>query len=207
MLSGMLPVQLMAADAVGVLTNSGTVLIDSHQTGFGTAVFSGETVETRANSKAVITGKCRTISLGENSTIRFADRDIDLFSGAVVIGATCNFGMNVDGARIITDPNSPSKFLARRVGDDVQVVALEGVVYVEDGQQTTPVPATRGVNIGGSKKKDKKKGADYPGARKPTWLNNDDIGLLIVIAAGIAAGVTLGIINAQNHQPATPAGP
>lgn len=208
LLIGVLPVQLMAADAVGVLTNSGTVLVDSRQTGFGTAVFAGEVVQTKANSKAVVNGKGRTLSLGENSTMRMGVTDFELQSGAVVVAATSVFAANVGVARVTTDSAIPTKFLAMRTGDTVKLVTLEGVVYVNDGQQTTPVPATRGVNIGLGKKKEKKANTDdYPGAKKTTWLTNDDIGILILLAAGIAAGVALGIVNAHNSQPATPAGP
>lgn len=209
LLVGLLPLQLMAGDAVGVLTNSGTVLIDSRQTGMSTAVFAGEVIETKNKSKAVINGKGRTVSLGENSAMRLGLKDFELQSGAVVVASTSAFVTDLGAARVITDSTMPSKFIATRAGDTVKVVTLEGVVYVTDGQQTTPVPATRGVNIGIGRKKDKGANTeDYPGARKPTWLTNDDIGFVILIAAGIAAGVTLAIVNSQNsQQPATPAGP
>lgn len=140
--------------------------------------------------------------------MRIGSTDVELESGSVVVAATSTFTTNVGTARVTTDSYVPSKFIATVDGDDVKVVALEGVVYVSDGQQTTPVPATRGVNIGLGRKKDKRAATNYPGAKKVTWLNNDDIGLIIVIAAGIAAGVTLAIVNSQHsQQPATPAGP
>ncbi len=198
------PLQLTAADAVGILTNSGPVLVDSRQAGFGSAVFAGETVETKAKARAVITGKGRTVSLGENSTVKLDSKILELESGSIVVASSSTVSTAVAGAQIITDPAMPSKFLAKKVGNDLKVVALEGRVFVNDGVQTTPVPATRGLHVDlGSKSSNK-----YPGARSAGWLSNDDIGILIVVAAGIAAGVTLGVVNALNNsQPATPPGP
>jgi len=204
LLVGLLPVQMVAADAVGVLTNSGTVLVDERQTGVGTAVFAGETVQTKAKARAVVTGKGRTVSLGENSTMRLGSKDLQLQSGSVVVTSSYSFATEIGGAKVITDPGIPTKFLARRIGDELKVVTLEGMVYVNDGQQTTPVPATKGVNVNVGSKTEKSHTDDYPGAKKTTWLTNDDIGILIVAGAAIVAGVTLGIVNAKNAQPATP---
>ena len=39
---------------------------------------------------------------------------------------------------------------------------------------------------------------------KKSWLTNDEIGILIVVAGGVAAGVALGIMNSQSSSPVTP---
>jgi hypothetical protein len=40
-----------------------------------------------------------------------------------------------------------------------------------------------------------------------SWMNNEEVGILIVVAAAIVAGVTLGIVNSQNATPVSPAVP
>ena len=101
--------------------------------------------------------------------------------------------VQVDNVTITANSATPSKFLARKINGELQVLALEGTVSVSNGQDTTSVPATKGVK--------------FPRVGRPSWLSNDDIGILIVVAAAIAAGVTLGIVNSQNAKPVSPAAP
>lgn len=187
-----LPLQVSAADAVGVLTGSGTVLVDGLAVS-SNAVFAGEVIATKARSRAVVSAHGTTVTIGENSSIRFGSRDVELQSGAVVI-STSDGMLRVDQVTVTATSGAPTKFLARKINGAVQVFALEGTVSVSDGQQTTPVPATRGVSIGGR-------------GKRMSWLLNDDIGIVIVVAAAITAGVTLAIVNSQNAKPASSVGP
>jgi hypothetical protein len=187
-----LPLEAVAADAVGMLTSIGTVLVDSRPATASGAVFAGEVIETRTKSKAVVAGQGKTISLAENSSMRLGARVLELQSGAVLVSSTSSV-VQVDKVTITGNFAAPSKFLARKINGELQVLALEGTVYVSDGQDTTPVPATKGVK--------------FPRVGRPSWLSNDDIGILIVVAAAIVAGVTLGIVNSQNATPVSPAVP
>lgn len=193
MMAAILPLSAMSVDAVGMLTTVGTVMVDSRYAAAGGAVFAGDVIETKAGSKAIVSSQGRTVSLGENSAVRVGGKDVELQSGAVVV-ATTNGVLRVDNVTISAVSAAPTKFLARKVNGTVQVLALEGTVSVNDGQQTTQVPATKGVSIGSA-------------GRNFSWLLNDDIGILIVVAAAITAGVTLGVVNALNAKPASPAGP
>ena len=185
------PLNAMAADAVGMLNSVGTVLVDNRPAAGGSAVFAGETVETRGGSKAIISSQGRTVSLGANSVMRMGSRELELESGAVVVAATTG-ALKVDNVTVTPTSTTPTKFLARKINGTVQVLALEGTVTVNDGQESTQVPATKGVSIGGV-------------GKHLGWLRNDDIGILIVVAAAIIAGVTLGIVNSE--KPASPTGP
>jgi len=186
-----MPLNAFAADAVGMLTTVGTVLVD-HRATTSTAVFAGAVVETKANSKAFMSSKGTAISLAENSTMRLGTDVLELQAGAVVVSSSHSL-VRIGQITITASSNTATKFLARRLNDEVQVVALEGTVDVNDGQQTTTVPATRG--------------AKFPRVGKPSWLLNDDIGILIVVAAAVAAGVTLGVVNAANAKAVSPAVP
>jgi hypothetical protein len=187
------PLQLGAANALGVLTTIGAVLVENRQVSSKDEVFAGEVVQTKANSKAILSSPGKTISIAQNSTVRFAMDAVELQSGAVLVAST-GAVVRVGNALITADTSRHSKFLACKVNGAVQVLALEGSVSVNDGQETTQVPATKGVGIGS--------GGDHL-----SWLLNDDIGTLIVVAAAITAGVTLGIVNSENAKPASPAGP
>ena len=186
------PLNVMATDAFGVLNGVGAVTIDGRAADAGGAVFAGDVIATGAGSKATLSGRSKTVSLAENSTIRVAADALELQSGAVVISST-GAVLRSDNIIVVANQSAPSRFIARKVNGEVEVLALEGSVSVSDGQETTQVPATKGVK--------------FPRIGKPGWLRNDDIGILIVVAAAIIAGVTIGIINSQQSKAVTPPGP
>ena len=193
LLAVMLTLNSVAADSVGMMSTIGNVLVDNRPATATGTVFAGEVIETKTKSKAVVISQGKTVSLGENSTLRLDSKEIELRSGAVMVAST-NGVLRVDTVTIAANSGAASKFLARKVNGAVQVLVLEGTVSVNNGQETTQVPATKGVSIGS------------PG-KHISWLLNDDIGVLIVVAAAITAGVTLGIVNAQNAKPVSPAVP
>ena len=186
-----LPFQAVAASTVGTLSTIGTVLVDSQPVGATSAVFAGDLIETRAKSKAIVADHGKTLTVAENSAIRLGADALEIRSGAVLVSSTAS-SLRIDNITVTS--NAPSKFLARKVNGSLQLLTLEGSVLVSNGQESTQVPATKGVSIGS------------PGKRL-SWLLNDDIGILIVVVAAVTAGVTLGIVNAQNAKPVTPAAP
>jgi hypothetical protein len=86
------------------------------------------------------------------------------------------------------------------VNDELQLLALEGKVDLSDGQQTETVPAVTGVKV----KLPKDSNGSSSNVGKKSWLTNDEIGILIVVAGAVAAGVAVGIINSQSSSPVTP---
>ena len=190
------PLQVFAADTVGVLTSTGTVLVDHMAVPANTAVFSGSVLETSRASRAVLNGKGSVVVLNENSTLRLGPQ-LELQSGSVVVSSSNTVATQVDDVTITIAPGMHSKFIARKLPGELQVIAMEGRVYLFDGQETTPVPATKGVKVPLGTK----------GKKTITWLKNDDVGIAILVGAAVVAGVTVGIINANNAKPATTSAP
>src|SRR5689334_23070903 len=116
-----LPLQVSAADAVGVLTGSGTVLVDGLVVS-SNAVFAGEVIATKAQSRAVVSGHGTTLTIGESSSIRFGVKNFELQSGAVVI-STSNGVLRVDQVTVTANSSTPAKFLARKINGTIQVFA------------------------------------------------------------------------------------
>lgn len=189
-----------AATPAGMLSPTGKVLVDSRPCDANTAIFDGDSIVTRVNSAAFLQRPGMTVQLKENSSVVVRGNTLDLDSGTSVVSSTIGSRVRVLNLTISTAPGWPGKYLVRRTTDQLQVLAMAGTVSVSDGQNTTPVPAAQGVNIplpspssaGGTVSK---------GAR---WLANDDIGMLIVVATAIAAGVSVGVYNAQNASPKAP---
>jgi hypothetical protein len=194
----------MTADTAGMLTSSGTVRVDDQPASGRTAVFPGSRIETSPHSQAVVTGSGLVISLAESSNLVYGKSALDLQSGVVVIASSTGVTARAQDATISTAAGVPSRFIAKRVGDELLVAALEGSVFVSQDQEGGAIPPNKGVHV---KLKKKKAGAADPGEKRVGWLHNDDLGLLLVVAAGVTAGVALGIANSGGSKPATPSGP
>ena len=192
---------MIASDAVGTLLTVGAVTIDGRPSPSKSGVFAGENIRTGDSARAVVTTRGMMISLAPNSSLRIDTGKLELASGMVVVSGG-NVAVSMNGTRIATSGESSSKFLVKRVDDDLKVVALKGDITIGDGPQQTTVPATKGVSI--PSQAGTKAGST---AARMSWMSNGDLGILVVVAAGIVAGVTVGIVNSQNGKSASPSTP
>ncbi len=203
LMSAMLPMCLVSADMVGVVRVSGnSVTLDGRACDSGVIGFDGEHLATGAGSKATVTSRGTTISVASNSSIKLGTKALQLLGGSIVVSSDMGTSTAVEDVTITTPPGMHAKFVAQRTDDELQVVALEGSVDVNDGQQTTTVPAVRGGKIGIGKSKDNRH------RKRFAWLRNDDVGIVVLVGAAVAAGVAVGLANSDNKKPtATPVVP
>jgi hypothetical protein len=199
LLLSLMPATGMATNVVGKVQTSGNATIDGRPCRTVDVGFDGERLATGENSKAFVTSRGTTVSVSSNTSVKLGAKALELIEGSVVVSSDAGTSTKVENLTISTLPGVPAKFVAKRVNDELQLLTLEGKVDLSDGQQTEPIPATTGVRV-----KVSKDSKDSPSPAGRSWLRNDDIGILIVVAAGIAAGVALGIINSQNVKPASP---
>jgi hypothetical protein len=195
----LLPLSSMAADAVGMISVSGQATIDDQPAGAKSPVFAGARIVTGRDSHAVVLRHGAVVSLSSDTHVRLDAKALELTSGAVVVSSDQGAAARVDGVTISTPAGTTGKFLARRVADEVELLALNGDVYVSGGGQQETVPANTGVKI--------KLPRASSGVPKMSVLGGDDVGLLIVVAAAIAGGVALGVYNATHGKPSSPATP
>ncbi len=195
----LMPASGMAANTVGIIHVTGTdATIDGRPCSAVNAGFDGERLATGANSKATVTSRGTMVSLSSNTRVQLGTKALELIAGSVVVSSDGGSSTKVENLTISTSPGMRAKFLAQRVNDELQLLALEGKVDVIDGQETTPVPAVSGVKI------KLPQHSTNPGASAGrSWLTSDDVGILVVVAGAIAAGVALGVINSQNQTPVT----
>ena len=196
MLLFVFPLTVVASDAVGVLDSAGEVMINGRPATSKSALFPGETIHTGASARAVVTMRGTMISLASDSTLTLDTAKLNLATGTIVVGGDYK-AVTVNGIRIAAGSTPGSRFLVKSVGDHLRIVALAGDLTVGEGQDQTPVPATKGVDVS--------KGKSGDPTMRHSWLSDPDVGILIVVGAAIAAGVTVGIINSQNSKSASPA--
>jgi hypothetical protein len=198
----LMPAATMATNSVGMIHVSGTdATIDGRPCHTVDMGFDGERLVTGATSKATVTSRGTMVSVSSSTSVKLGVKALQLIDGAVVVSSDTGTSTKVENLTISTLPGVHAKFLAKRVNDELQLLALEGKVDLSDGQQTTPVPAVSGVKL----KVPKDSNGSPSSVGKRSWLTNDEIGILIVVAAAVAAGVAVGIINSQNAtSPVTP---
>jgi hypothetical protein len=193
-----MPASGISANTVGLVHVSGTgATIDGRPCNTSVNVaFEGEQLATGAQSKATVTSRGTTVSLSSDTSVQLGAKALRLMQGSVVVSSDGGSATQVENVTIATLSGVHAKFLAQRKNDELQLVALEGTVNVIDGQESTPVPAIKGAKI------KLPKGAASPSSTSHmNWLSNEDIGILLVVAGGIAAGVALGIANSSSSTP------
>lgn len=197
----LMPATTMATNSVGMIHVSGVdATIDGRPCQAVDMGFEGERLATGANSKATVTSRGTTVSVSSNTSVKLGAKALELIAGSVVVSSDAGTSTKIENLTVSTLPGVHAKFLAKRVNDELQLLALEGKVDLSDGQQSEPVPAVSGVKL----KVPKDSNGSSSTVGKKSWLTNDEIGLLIVVAGAVAAGVALGIINSQSSSPVTP---
>lgn len=194
----LMPATTMGTNSVGMIHVSGVdATIDGRPCRAVDMGFEGERLATGANSKATVTSRGTTVSVASNTSVKLGAKTLELLDGSVVVSSDTGTSTKIENLTVSTLPGVHAKYLAKRVNDELQLLALEGKVDLSDGQESTPVPAVTGVKVKVPKDSSTK-------GSKRRWLTNDEIGILVVVAGAVAAGVALGIINSQNSSPVTP---
>jgi len=198
----LVPATTMGANSVGMIHVSGVdATLDGRPCRAVDMGYEGERLSTGANSKATVTSRGTTVAVSSNTSVKLGAKTLELLDGSVVVSSETGTSTKIENLTISTPAGAHAKFLAKRTNDELQLLALEGKVDLSDGQQSEPVPAVSGVKL----KLPKDSSGSSPSVGKKSWLKNDEIGLLILVAGGVAAGVAVGIINSQNSSsPVTP---
>jgi hypothetical protein len=197
----LMPATTMATNSVGMIHVSGVdATLDGRPCRAVDMGYEGERLATGASSKATVTSRGTTVSVASNTSVKLGAKTLELLDGSVVVSSDVGTTTKIENLTVSTLPGVHAKFLAKRVNDELQLLALEGKVDLSDGQQSTPVPAVTGVKV----KVPKDSNGSPSSVGKKSWLTNDEIGILVVVAGAVAAGVALGIINSQNSSPVTP---
>ena len=198
----LMPATTMATNVVGMIHVSGVdATIDGRPCHAVDMGFDGERLATGANSKATVTSRGTTVSVSSNTSVKLGAKALELIGGSVVVSSDAGTSTKIENLTVSTLPGVHARFLAKRVNDELQLLALEGKVDLSDGQQSTPVPAVTGVKV---KLPKDSSGSSSSGVAKKSWLTNDEIGILIVVAGAVAAGVAVGIIKSQDAKPVSP---
>jgi ferric-dicitrate binding protein FerR (iron transport regulator) len=130
---------LLAETQAAMVMVSGIAALNGTAMAGTTTVFSGDLLETGANSQLTINTKGSTILIGANSRLHYFGKSIDLDSGSTQVNTSQKLEVQTETIKI--EPNSTSaKFRVDRAPRTVVIAALEKEVRVDNNGESTVVP-------------------------------------------------------------------
>jgi len=207
-----LPASLMAAEPGAMVYVSGSTSVNGTAVARSSVVFPGDVVQTRRSSQANISAAGASVTIFEDSSVRFETNGVSIEDGSVIVG-TKKQDMTTSAGIIIVTPASSAwtEFEMSHRNGAVQIIARKGDLNVSDGNETMALPQGQSVTRDDSavpqgseneKKKRKKREGPAPAASAPV-LDSP-----IVIGAGAGAiGVGLIYVLTRSGAPVSPKGP
>jgi hypothetical protein len=207
------PGPLIAADQpAAMLYSHGTALLNGTGIERSSAIFSGDLVQTSADSVANINATGSTILVLKDSLVQYAGAAVKLEHGGVAISTSKLLATRVGDITVSPAVGVWTEFEVRDVDGRVQIAARKGDLTIGDdtgtstllqGQQTTREESQPQDNSQSQKDNKKKKAGaagPAPAAAGGGILNSP-------VAVGIGGGVLLGVtawVLVQGSAPASP---
>ena len=204
-----LPAALFAADQPGAMVYShGTALLNGNSIARSSAVFSGDLIQTSADSVANINATGSSILVLNESLVQYEGSTLKLEHGGVTISTSKL--LSTRAGEVLVSPVSTvwTEFEVRDVDGRVQIAARKGNLTISDnsgtttlaeGQQTTRDDSQAQNN---SKKRRDVASAAAPGAAGAAF----DSPITIGIAGGLAIGGAIWVLT-RSDDPVSAAKP
>jgi len=159
MLSILFPVQAMLAGetATAMLYTNGAAWLNGSDVPKSAAVFSGDLLQTRADSTASIQTSGSNVMVLADSLIKFEGPAVEIEHGAVRV--TTSRGLEAHAGEVIVKPaaNTWTEFQVTDINGQVQIAANKGDVTVQDDKGTTTVTQGQQTTRDDTSDTDKKK--------------------------------------------------
>jgi hypothetical protein len=190
-----LPASLMAAEPGAMVYVSGSTSVNGAAVARSSVVFPGDIVQTRNSSQANISAAGASVTIFENSSVRFETKGVSIEDGSVIVG-TKKQDMTTSAGVITVTPASSAwtEFEMSHRNGAVQIIARKGDVNISEakgtmtllqGQSATRDDSTTTRDDSDQGKKRRNEGpaaaASAPVLDSPIWIG--------VAAGAIAAGL------------------
>jgi hypothetical protein len=204
------PAALFAADQpAAMLYSHGTALLNGGNVARSSAIFSGDMVQTTADSAANINASGSIILVRNDSLVKYQGNAVELEHGGVTVSTSKLMATRAGDVTVSPAANVWTEFEVRDVDGRVQIAARTGDLTISDdtgtstlaqGQETTRDESQSQEQ---NKKKKKRRAA---GAAPGAGGGILDSPWAIGIGGGAAAGATIWVLL-QNAPPVSPAVP
>jgi hypothetical protein len=209
-----LPAALFAADQpAAMLYSHGTALLNGNSIARSSALFSGDLVQTNADSVANINATGSSVLVLNDSLIQYEGSALNLEHGGVTVSTSKLLATRAGAVTVAPAAGVWTEFEVRDVDGRVQIVARKGDLTISDDTGSTTLAqgeqTTRDDSQSPSdKKKKKKRGAagTVPGAVPGAGGAIIDSPLTIGLGAGSVAGGAIWVLT-RSDDPVSPAKP
>jgi hypothetical protein len=202
------PIALYAGDTNGaMLYTSGTTWLNGNAIPKSSAVFSGDTIQTREDSVANLNATGATVNIGPDSLLEFQGDGLKLERGAVSIWTEKGLVTRIGEVTVTPASNSTStEFEVKDTYGTIVIVARKGSLVITDAKGTSTLAegqqATRDESEP-QKKKRRRVGGALPGGTGSVM----DSPTMIYIGLSIVTGVTLCVLFCSGDDPPSPSRP
>lgn len=206
------PSSLLAADsnAAMLYTNGPAWVNGAHVPRASSAIFSGDLLQTPADSVANINEAGSTITVLSESLVKFEGSSVNIEHGGVTVSTSKEMATTAGDWKVTPASSAWTEFKVSDVDGTVKIIATKGNLLISDGQQTTTLEqgqqTTRDEvsdNDQNGKKKKKDRQAGAAPAAGGGILNSP---IAMGIGVGAIAGITTWVLI-KNDNPASPSHP
>jgi hypothetical protein len=205
LLAVLVPAQLLAGEsASAMLYTNGSAWLNGSEVPKSAAVFSGDMLQTRADSTANIQAAGSTVMVLADSLVKFEGPAVEIEHGAVRV--TTSRGLAAQAGDVVVKPvaNVWTEFQVKDVDGRVQIAANKGDLTIQDNQGTTTISqgqeTTRADQSDTEKKKKRRHG---PGAAPAAGGGIMSSPYAVYGGAGAAGAVGLWLLL-RNEPPLSP---
>lgn len=198
---------VFAADQpAAMLYSHGTALLNGDSIARSSAIFSGDLVQTSADSVANINAAGSSVLVLNDSLVQYQGSALKLEHGGVTISTSKSLATQAGGVTVSPVAGVSTEFEVRDVDGRVMIAARKGDLTVSDGTGTTTLSQGQETTRDDSQQTDeqkKKKNRRVAAAVVPAWGGALDSPWAVGIAGGIVIGGTAWVLL-QNENPASP---
>ena len=208
-----LPASLLGAGPGAMLYVSGSTTVNGTAAPLSSAVFPGDTIQTRSSSQADINASGASVTIFENSSVKFETNRVSIDHGSASI-ATTKQTMAAKVGLVTVTPTSSSwtSFQVTHVNGAVQIMATKGDVNIRGAKEAETLLQGQSVTLDQSgeagNQNDRKKTSQSTDAGAPPAAHVSALDSPVLIGVGTAAiGVGLGYTLSRSGPPTSPSVP
>jgi hypothetical protein len=199
-----------AADQpAAMLYSHGTALLNGNNVARSSAIFSGDLVQTNADSVANINATGSSVLVLNDSLVQYEDAILKLEHGGVAISTSKSLSTRAGTVTVSPTSGVWTEFEVRDVDGRVQIAARKGDLSITDGAGTTTLPQGQQTTRDDAQAQtqtqteDKKRNRRVAAAAIPAWGAALDSPWAVGIGGGIALGGVAWVL-VKGDDPASP---
>jgi hypothetical protein len=198
------PAALFAADQpAAMLYSHGTALLNGDSVVRSSAIFSGDLIQTTADSAANINASGSIVLVLNDTLVKYQGKSVELEHGGVTISTSKSLATRAGDVTVSPATRVWTEFQVRDVDGTVQITARKGDLTISDETGTTTLAqgqeTTRDEQSDEHKKKKKRR--ETGAAARGGILSSP---LAIGIGLGIIGGSTAAVLIVKSETPVSP---